>query len=156
MVQQSAPSFLSITTQTTSPIRSCTPRNLLLRETCRPKQMLWRAAANRVFHFRSSTSSPAFAGLFSVDHSPIPSLPRFIRPTTGLLACSMATKRKIPPTNATSKGSSPAKRARPEVPEYHLTPSVKNEDGEIQWPAPKAQIARAREIIVERYVHVVW
>ncbi|KAK4508099.1 hypothetical protein PRZ48_001837 [Zasmidium cellare] len=61
----------------------------------------------------------------------------------------MATKRKAPPTGSTSKGSSPAKRARPEVPDYHLTPSVKDEDGEIQWPAPKVQIQRAREIILE-------
>lgn len=40
------------------------------------------------------------------------------------------------------------------MPEYHLTPSVKDEDGEIQWPAPKAQITRARDIIRERYVHL--
>jgi len=41
----------------------------------------------------------------------------------------------------------PAKKARPEVPEYHLTPSVKDEDGDIIWPAPKDQMSRARDII---------
>lgn len=54
-------------------------------------------------------------------------------------------KRKEAPTAA----KSPAKKARPQVPEYHLTPSVKDEDGDIQWPAPKVQIERAREIILE-------
>lgn len=67
---------------------------------------------------------------------------------------STANKRKEPP-NGSTQGSSPKKRARPEVPEYHLTPLVKDEDGEIQWPAPKAQMRRAREIILERYVEVV-
>ncbi|KAF2172241.1 hypothetical protein M409DRAFT_62994 [Zasmidium cellare ATCC 36951] len=62
---------------------------------------------------------------------------------------SRANKRKAPSTGSTSKGSSPAKRARPDVPDYHQTPSVKDADGEIQWPAPKAQIQRAREIILE-------
>lgn len=42
-----------------------------------------------------------------------------------------------------------AKRSRPVVPEYHLTPSVRNDDGEIVWPAPVSQIRRAREIISE-------
>lgn len=40
------------------------------------------------------------------------------------------------------------KKAKAEVPEYHATPSVKDEDGEIIWPAPKAQIEKAREIIL--------
>jgi len=57
----------------------------------------------------------------------------------------MATKRKDPFT----KPKSPAKKPRPEVPEYHLTPSVKEEDGSIQWPAPRDQMERAREIIKE-------
>jgi len=55
-------------------------------------------------------------------------------------------KRKDAPT---TKASSPAKKAKPEVPEYHSTPSVKEEDGSIQWPAPRAQMDRAREIIME-------
>ncbi|CAK4030635.1 Hypothetical predicted protein [Lecanosticta acicola] len=55
-----------------------------------------------------------------------------------------STKRKAP-----SKPESPAKRARSEVPEYHLTPSVKDEDGGVRWPAPKRQMEKAREIIVE-------
>lgn len=142
--------------QTTSPGRSCIARNLLLRKICRPKQMLWRAASNRVCLIRSSTSPSALRSLLFVDHSPIQSLPRFTTRPAVFLACSMATnatkKRKIPPTGPSSKGSSPAKRARPDVPDYHLTPSVKDADGEIQWPAPKAQITRAREIVIERYV----
>ncbi|KAF2209654.1 hypothetical protein CERZMDRAFT_46559 [Cercospora zeae-maydis SCOH1-5] len=54
-------------------------------------------------------------------------------------------KRKAP----LSQRSTPAKkRARAAIPEYHTTPSVQDEDGSIQWPAPRAQIKRARSIIV--------
>jgi len=55
-------------------------------------------------------------------------------------------KRKEAPT---TKANSPAKKPKPEVPKYHLTPSVKEEDGSIQWPAPRAQMDRAREIVTE-------
>ena len=58
-----------------------------------------------------------------------------------------STKRKVPPS--AGKSVSPVKKAKVEVLDYHLTPSVKDKDGGIQWPAPKAAIARAREIIVE-------
>ncbi|KAF2688624.1 DHH phosphoesterase [Lentithecium fluviatile CBS 122367] len=52
-------------------------------------------------------------------------------------------KRKI-----TKSGSTPrAKKQKIEIPEYHLTPSIHDGDGEIVWPAPKVQIERAREII---------
>jgi len=54
-------------------------------------------------------------------------------------------KRKEAPTTA----KSPAKKARAEVPDYHLTPSVKEVNGSIQWPAPQAQMDRARAIIQE-------
>ncbi|KAH7031552.1 DHH family protein [Microdochium trichocladiopsis] len=46
-------------------------------------------------------------------------------------------------------GSKKAKKPRPEVPEYHLTPSIKDAAGNDIWPAPQAQIDRAREIIRE-------
>ncbi|KAL5414917.1 hypothetical protein PMIN04_008790 [Paraphaeosphaeria minitans] len=42
-----------------------------------------------------------------------------------------------------------AKKSKVQIPEYHLTPSRRDEDGEIVWPAPKTQIERAREIIKE-------
>lgn len=60
-------------------------------------------------------------------------------------------KRKDPP----SKLQSPAKRPKPQVtvPEYHATPSIKEQDGTIQWPAPKQQMERAREIILDWFVH---
>lgn len=60
-------------------------------------------------------------------------------------------KRKDPPL----KLDSPAKKAKPQVsvPEYHETPSIKEEDGTIQWPAPKGQMDRAREIILDWFVH---
>jgi hypothetical protein len=60
-------------------------------------------------------------------------------------------KRKDPP----SKLNSPAKRPKSQVsvPEYHETPSIKEEDGTIQWPAPKGQMDRAREIILDWFVH---
>lgn len=53
-------------------------------------------------------------------------------------------KRKKSPV----KGNSPAKKAKPDVPDYHLTPTVKEEDGSIQWPAPKEQIEGARRMII--------
>jgi hypothetical protein len=60
-----------------------------------------------------------------------------------------SSKRKAPLT----QGKPSPKRAKVEVPEYHLTPSIKNEDGTIQWPAPSAQVDRAREIILQRSVN---
>jgi hypothetical protein len=43
------------------------------------------------------------------------------------------------------------KKAKVVVPEYHTTPSRRDEEGEIVWPAPRGQIERAREIIREWY-----
>ena len=54
-------------------------------------------------------------------------------------------KRKESPT----KTQTPSKRAKVEIPEYHLTPQVREADGSIQWPAPRAQMERAREMISE-------
>ncbi|KAI1379492.1 DHH phosphoesterase [Hypoxylon crocopeplum] len=48
-----------------------------------------------------------------------------------------------------SKATPRAKKPRPEVPEYHLTPSVRDESGEVIWPAPRLQIERARNFILE-------
>ncbi|KAI1497246.1 DHH family protein [Biscogniauxia marginata] len=43
-----------------------------------------------------------------------------------------------------------ANKSRHEIPEYHLTPSVRDDDtGEIVWPAPKEQIECARNFILE-------
>ncbi|KAK3675316.1 hypothetical protein LTR78_004826 [Recurvomyces mirabilis] len=56
-------------------------------------------------------------------------------------------KRKEAPTAGT--GPKSAKKPRPEVPEYHLTPSVREEDGSIQWPAPASQMERVRQTIQE-------
>lgn len=39
--------------------------------------------------------------------------------------------------------------AATKVPEYHLTPSVKDEDGSIVWPAPQDRIEAARALIRE-------
>ena len=54
-------------------------------------------------------------------------------------------KRKAAATN----GPSQTKKARPDVPEYHTTPSIKDEHGDDVWPAPKDQMKRARDIILE-------
>jgi len=54
-------------------------------------------------------------------------------------------KRKASATD----NSSPAKKKRAEVPEYHLTPTNKDDDGEDIWPAPHDQMQTARDIIVE-------
>lgn len=48
-----------------------------------------------------------------------------------------------------SKVSPRAKKPRPEVPEYHLTPSKRDESGEIIWPAPREKIEFARNFILE-------
>lgn len=45
--------------------------------------------------------------------------------------------------------SPPAKKAKAQVPEYHATPSIKEEDGSIQWPAPAAKMERTRHFIRE-------
>ena len=57
-------------------------------------------------------------------------------------------KRKASPT----KSESPPKKPKAEIPEYHLSPSVREEDGSIRWPAPKAQIAKARQMILDWFV----
>jgi hypothetical protein len=44
------------------------------------------------------------------------------------------------------------KRARIQIPEYHLTPSLRDVSGQIIWPAPQDQITRARLMISEWYV----
>jgi hypothetical protein len=56
-------------------------------------------------------------------------------------------KRKAGATAATK-----AKKPKISIPEYHLTSSRRDESGEIVWPAPEAQIERAREMIKEWYV----
>ncbi|KAI1416871.1 DHH phosphoesterase [Hypoxylon sp. FL1857] len=78
--------------------------------------------------------------------------------THGLLRAQLSTKSKALPSHQiemkrgaspVSKASPRAKKPRPEVPEYHLTPSKRDELGEIIWPAPKAQIERARNFILD-------
>ncbi|KAI7085945.1 hypothetical protein KC352_g40870, partial [Hortaea werneckii] len=54
-------------------------------------------------------------------------------------------KRKASPT----KSGSPPKKPKAEIPEYHLSSSVREEDGSIRWPAPKAQMAKARQMILD-------
>lgn len=54
-----------------------------------------------------------------------------------------ATKRKAPLAAHANK------RARPAIPEYHEAPTVKEEDGSVQWPAPRSQVDDARELILE-------
>ncbi|KAI1740817.1 DHH family protein [Xylaria scruposa] len=51
--------------------------------------------------------------------------------------------------SSVSKTASKAKRQRPQVPEYHSTPSLRDESGEAIWPAPKDQIEKARLFIRE-------
>lgn len=54
-------------------------------------------------------------------------------------------KRKEPLSMAQASST---KRPRVEVPDYHLTPSVYDDNG-IVWPAPEAQIKKARDIILD-------
>lgn len=55
-------------------------------------------------------------------------------------------KRKEPLSMA--QASSTKKRSRVEVPDYHLTPSVCDDNG-IVWPAPEAQMKQARDVILD-------
>jgi hypothetical protein len=51
---------------------------------------------------------------------------------------------------ATSAKESPkGKKQRIQVPEYHLTPTLKDLSGEEIWPAPRDQMAAARAMILE-------
>ncbi|KAI1133219.1 DHH phosphoesterase [Nemania abortiva] len=51
--------------------------------------------------------------------------------------------------SSVSKTTPKAKRQRPQIPEYHLTPSLRDESGEAIWPAPRNQIEKARRLIRE-------
>ncbi|KAF2234361.1 DHH family protein [Viridothelium virens] len=53
-------------------------------------------------------------------------------------------KRKAAPNPST-----PTKRKRPEVPEYHLATPARDGSGEIIWPAPEDQIRTATDFIIE-------
>jgi hypothetical protein len=53
-------------------------------------------------------------------------------------------KRKEPLSTAQAS----SKRRRVEVPDYHLTPPVRDGTG-IVWPAPEAQMKQARDIILD-------
>lgn len=55
-------------------------------------------------------------------------------------------KRKEP--SSTAQASSAKRRTRVEVPDYHLTPPVRDDTG-IVWPAPEAQMKQARDIILD-------
>lgn len=57
------------------------------------------------------------------------------------------------PASTALKAAPKAKKSRPQVPEYHSTPSLRDESGEIVWPAPKVQIEGARNFILEWSVH---
>ncbi|KAL0262683.1 hypothetical protein SLS55_001653 [Diplodia seriata] len=58
-------------------------------------------------------------------------------------------KRSAPGSGSKAAAPRTKKKARPEVPEYHLTPSRKDDAGEIIWPAPKEQIEQAKSFILE-------
>ena len=54
-------------------------------------------------------------------------------------------KRKAEQAGASTK----PKKQKVAVPEYHITPQRRDDTGEVVWPARKAQIDRARDIITE-------
>ncbi|OHE91061.1 DHH family protein [Colletotrichum orchidophilum] len=59
------------------------------------------------------------------------------------------TMKRTATTANLSHGSKGVKKPRPAVPEYHLTPSVRGDDGEIVWPAPEVKLEAARAFIRE-------
>lgn len=71
-----------------------------------------------------------------------------LRPSRAIRLMSLARKRTLP----SGESNAPAKKRRKPaavLPQYHESPSVKNEDGSIQWPAPQSQIDHARDIILQ-------
>lgn len=52
-------------------------------------------------------------------------------------------------SSGTAGMESRAKKRRIELPEYHATPSIRTDSGEIVWPAPEDQIEAARNMILE-------
>lgn len=97
-------------------------------------------AVRRLVHFRLPTYIPALTKqttLTQARHFATQGRPKLSE-----------MKRKEAP----SKEKSAAKKPRTVVPEYHATPSIKEEDGSIQWPAPKDQMENARKIILEWHV----
>lgn len=50
-------------------------------------------------------------------------------------------------TPAYTKSPSKSRRSRDPVPAYHLTPSLRDDAGDIIWPAPANKIANARQFI---------
>lgn len=62
-----------------------------------------------------------------------------------VLVRTFAMKRSAP----LSKTASKSKKPRIEIPDYHRTPTVKDEHGDPIWPAPREQIAVARNFIQE-------
>jgi hypothetical protein len=78
---------------------------------------------------------------------------RLAIPTTTLSACQLHTSRATmsPVKRKAEKpvSLSKSKKAKINVPEYHLTPSRQDEFGESIWPARGEQIERARDIIKE-------
>ncbi|GAM83386.1 hypothetical protein ANO11243_013740 [Dothideomycetidae sp. 11243] len=63
---------------------------------------------------------------------------------SGTRPVTTAMKRKEPP----AAKQSPAKKKRPDLPEYHVTPMLQDDHGEDIWPAPKDQMKQARDIII--------
>ncbi|KAJ4118923.1 hypothetical protein NW768_010663 [Fusarium equiseti] len=63
----------------------------------------------------------------------------------------LKTKTKSPKKSRSSKASPEPgdKLAEKKLPEYHETPSRRDEDGEIIWPAPNEQMQAAQEFILE-------
>lgn len=56
------------------------------------------------------------------------------------------------PKNAKNAKKAQSPVTTDKLPEYHETPSKRDKDGEIIWPAPKDQMEAARNFIREWYV----
>jgi hypothetical protein len=91
------------------------------------------------------------ASCISIQYCAVPFTSRPVVPGQLLRVQHLATqqkaamKRKTAPERATST----TKRARPSVPEYHLTKPKLESDGSIQWPAPRFAMDTARRLILD-------
>lgn len=59
------------------------------------------------------------------------------------------TMKRAASSAAIKPGSRSAKKPRVSVPDYHLTPSIRDENGQTVWPAPEAKMEAARRFILD-------
>ncbi|OBR09636.1 DHH family protein [Colletotrichum higginsianum IMI 349063] len=97
---------------------------------------VWKAASKARFRLINSISSSC-------------GRPVATRPTIHHTPSFFVVMKRTVTTANLSNGGKLTKKPKPSVPEYHLTPSVRDEGGAIVWPAPDEKMEAARAFIRE-------